>query len=621
MGHSRFVAAAAVLLGSSLAVVPVTGQEPGFSVPVHVAERDGVGRGASPVRIGVPLPRNVASDPTAFRLLAPDGSEMPFDSWAIERWYGAPDEAAQPIRWLGISFLAPSAAHQEQVFSLVAAAPDAVAAPTLGELRADGIYLDNGAIALRIPHAGTSLVDDVWIDLDGRAGVEAEMIAADHEGGLLIANASGTAPRWQARGAHFVHNGQVTAMARVDLASTTAEFGDATLFVEVVRGSPVVKLSLSIAAPDTDAGDSIVSLVLPVQTLGDPLELGVRRGLTAPTLEGPLPANSTLRVERTASGWDGLLGTVRATGLVPWAQLNTLTWSTAIAVSDDSPAQQLRVGGNGAFWIDLQTQPGDSRTSADVFFESRRRTAPANDIADRAAPLTATLPAAAYLNAETFGPAAVAGAAMAGQVSAEDRDAALQQLIFFMNSGDPGHLALARDAVAAQLASPATSGLQGPALYARMTADATTHAEVGRLAQAANSVPSPGWQALNSMTAWEMSGDPRLLDQARAILRAGIGTAWAADACTSANSDAASIAVLMRATAQYIWMLRSQRLVDQAAENALFGMLGRIETCAPVDPRWTQTWAFGAFLAGDEAQRARWAALATGAPDQPRRAQ
>lgn len=119
-----------------------------------------------------------------------------------------------------------------------------------------------------------------------------------------------------------------------------------------------------------------------------------------------------------------------------------------------------------------------------------------------------------------------------------------------------------------------------------------------------------GWHALDAIVAWEVTGDPRFLEGTRTSLRAGIGAAWAADACVSAAQDPDGIATLVRATAQYVWTLRDQERTDQAAENALFGMLDRLETCPPAHPSWADTWSFGALLVADPSRRDRWAGLA-----------
>jgi len=619
-GRRRLVAVAFAALAVGPAIEQVSAQHPGLSVSVRIVETAGVARWNSPVHVSVPLPSHAPADVGAFRLLADDGSEIAADYWAIARWHGAPEDTSRPIRWLGVSFVADSAPHGVRTVTLVADAPALLGAPLLGSQLEDGVRLETGSLSFRLPHTGTSLLDELWIDMDGRPGVDAEMIPAEHGGGLVVANTSGTAPRWQSTGASIVRNGRQTAVARVDLVADAPGLGAATLWIEVSADASWFKLTLHVGPADGSRLGSPVSLVLPIRTLGDPLQLGVRRSLNDDVLEGPLPADGTLFVEPGEQHWSGTLGNMRAEGLLPWAQMSTPTWSTAVAFDLDSPQRGLRIGGNGAVWFDLAADPDSGAIDASLFVESRRRSAASERVIDFDRPLVAVVPTDWYRQTRVLGPLPIPTAASLSDRSSGDRDPTLEQLLRFVATGETDWLIRASASVRRQLAAPSGNGLRGPALYTWITGDPMVAAQVRERALAAGGSEPSGWRALDAIVAWEVTGDPRFLESARASLRAGIGAAWATDACVSATRDAAGIAALVRATAQYVWTLRDQDRTDQAAENALFGMLDRLETCPPTHPSWADTWSYGALLAADASRRDRWAGLAVTAAG-PRRGQ
>jgi len=620
LGRRGLATAALALLVVGQAIGQVSAGQPSLSVSVSVIETAGVARRDSPVTVGVPLPSHAPAELDAFRLLADDGSEIATDRWAIARWHGAPADTARPIRWLGVSFVADSAPHEIRTVTLVADTSARLDARLLGRQLEDGIHLATGALSFRLPHTGTSLLDNLWIDLDGRPGVDAEMIPADHSGGLLVANTSQTPPRWRSAGARIVRNGHQTAVASVDLISDTPGLGAAVLWAEVGVNMSWVKLTLEVGPADGSRAASPVSVVLPIRTLGDPLQLGVRRGLDGEVLEGPLAANDTLFVEPGEHDWDGTLGSLRAEGLLPWAQMSTPMWSTAVAVDLTSPQRGLRVSGNGTLSFDLAADPDSGTTAARLFLESRRRSAPAERVVDFDRPLVAVLSTEWYRQTRVLGPLPIPTASGLSARSGGGRDPAVEELLRFVATGETEWLARAGAIVRRQLAAPAGGGLRGPALYAWISGDPVALAKVGDQVLAAGASEPSGWQAFDAIVAWEVTGDPRFLDRARASLRAGVEAAWAADACISAAQDAAGVAALMQATAQYVWTLREQERTDQAAENALFGMLDRLGTCPPEHASWADTWSYGALLATDAARRERWARLA-GTAAGPRRGQ
>lgn len=617
-GRRRLATVALAVLAAGPTINQVSAQEPGLSVPVRIVETAGIARRDSPVHVSVPLPPHAPADLDAFRLLASNGIEIATDRWAIARWHGAPEDTSQPIRWLGLSFVADSAAHEIRTVTLVADGATEFEAPLLARQLEDGVHLETGALSFRLPHTGTSLLDNLWIDLDGSPGVDAEMIPAEHGGGLLATNTSGTAPRWQSAGASIVRNGRQTAVARVDLIPDTPGFGTATLWVEIGVKTSWIKLTLTMRPAEDSRTGNLVSVVLPIRTLGDPLQLGVRRSLDDDVMEGPLPADGTLFVEPGEQAWSGTLGKMRATGLLPWAQMSTPTWSIAGAIDPGSPQRGLRIGGNGALWFDLATEPGSGAIHADFFLEARRRSASAEHVVDFDRPLVAVLPTEWYRQTRVLGPLPIPTASSFAQRPNGDRDPTLEQLLRFIATGEPEWLAHAAASAQLQLASPARNGLRGAALYSWITGDPVTTARVRERARAATGSEPSGWQALDTIVAWELTGDSRFLERARASLRTGIRAAWAADACTRASQDPAGIAALLQATAQYVWTLREQNRADQAAENALFGMLDRLETCPPADPSWVDTWSYGALLAMDASRRDRWATLAGAAVGQRR---
>ena len=609
-GRRRLSTVAFATLATVLAIGHVSAQEPGLRVAVRIIETAGIARWNSPVHMSVPLPSHAPADPDAFRLLADNGHEIPTDRWAVARWHGAPEDTSRPIRWLGLSFVTDSAAHEIRTVTLVSDAAAGLGAPLLGRQLEDGVHFETGMFSFRLPHTGTSLLDSLWIDLDSRPGVDAEMIPAEHDGGLLVATTTVAAPRWQSAGASIVRNGRQTAVARVELVADTPGFGTATLWVEVGVNTSWVKLTLHVERADGSRNGSPVSIVLPIRTLGDPLQLGVRRSLDDEVLEGPLPADGTLFVEPQEQGWKGTLGNMHAAGLLPWAQMSTLTWSTAVGFGVDSPQRGLRISGNGAVWFDFAADPESGTIDASFFLESRRRSAPSERVVDFDRPLVAILPTEWYRQTRVLGPLPIPTASSLSHRARDGRDPALEQLLRFVATGDAKWLTRAGASTRRQLATTADNGLRGPALYAWISGDPVIAAKVRERALAERGSEPSRWQALDAIVAWEVTGDPRFLERARASLRAGIGAVWAADACVSAARDPAGVAALVQATAQYVWTLRDQQRTDQAAENALFGMLDRLETCPPTHPSWADTWSYGALLVADASRRNRWAGLA-----------
>ncbi|NKB88898.1 MAG: hypothetical protein GKS06_11830 [Acidobacteria bacterium] len=594
---------ALVVAAGATAQQPRAVAEAPLRVELEVSEQAGATRWNAAAQLGVPLPRHAPASPAAYRVVDDSGTEIPSDRWVLARWGGPVERTDLPIRWMGVRFRTDLQAGGTRRLSLESTPAVTAADRELALQTADGVLVDTGAIAFRIPSAGTSLLDTLSIDLDGAPGTEAELLGPDHGGGLVAPSSAGTPGRWETAAVRVIENGQFATKIRVDLIPRDGTRGPATIWIRATRDSSVLHLSLDA----TNTAAEAVSLALPVQTLGDPLELGVRRDYSSAALEGPLPADGTLVVRPDADGWIGTLGTVQAPGLIAWAQMSSLTWSATVASRGDAAINEFRVTGNGVLWTEIGTG-----TTSEIVFELRRRLAPEGIAAELAAPISALVLPETLWRAEVFGPAPVAAALASAAAAGTLADGALSAVLRYAGSGDASAVASASRHLRAH--DPRTGSLIQGLLFA----DTELLGAVASDAAAIDVTRSVETQAEAALDAWQLTGQRGHLEHARALLRTAIGAAWSANICDEAKTRSAEIARLIRTTGTYVWIRRNLNEIDQAAENAIFGMLGRLQDCVPTGPEWTPAWAFGGALFEDSPEGERWLALGAGAPTGPR---
>jgi hypothetical protein len=91
----------------------------GLSVALTVRERSGIERRGEPVTSGVPISRSLdLRSIDGLRLAGSDGGEIPAQFQVTSRWGGAPGDAARPIRWLLIDFMASVGANGTATYYL-----------------------------------------------------------------------------------------------------------------------------------------------------------------------------------------------------------------------------------------------------------------------------------------------------------------------------------------------------------------------------------------------------------------------------------------------------------------------------------------------------------------------
>jgi hypothetical protein len=579
-------------------------------VDFSVTDNSGADQALAPVYVGVPLPPSSPSAVESFRVLDPSGIAISADIRPLARWNGAPDDVRQPLRWVGVTFQTDLRAGERRTFTLEA--HDGVVAPDARPVArddADGVRFDTGLLSFRLPKHGSAVIDDVRADLDGIPGTDVELVAPEHGGGLLAASIGSSSRRWETVGVTLLEAGRMRAAARIDLAPP-AGGGGATIWVTAHRGLPGARLRIAIHG----AGEASqpAALVLPIRTLGDPLQLGVRRDVEGEVLEGPLPPAATLHVRRENDGWEAVLGDIRADGVIPWVQLSSISWSTAVATRGEGTS--LQAAGNGTLRVDLAPSEGAGAVGAEIYFEARGPRQTRSGLTAFHAPASAHVSASWYDRTMAGGPEAAAPKPVRLPVHGA-WDPALAHSLRFLASGDTATLEAARQAADNFFADPSQRGLAGPALYAFLSGDPAAIDAIRRhvsAGQVDTGVPV-GWQVLDALVAWELTGVVPRLEFARASLRAGIGAAWRADACRSSAAAPAEIAVLVEAAGRFAWTTRVRGARDEAAENALFGMLARLENCPPEHPAWADAWAYGAILTADREQSERWTALAEAA--------
>ncbi len=138
------------------------------SVPLTVAERDGVARFNEPVTSGIPLPKGELNDIDQVRLLR-DGREVPAQFRAAGVW-----RPGGSVRWLLVDFQASLAPEEEQKYVLEygqgVARTARPSTPVRVEDRDDALAVNTGPAAFRISKRRFSLFEEVRL-ADGTAVV------------------------------------------------------------------------------------------------------------------------------------------------------------------------------------------------------------------------------------------------------------------------------------------------------------------------------------------------------------------------------------------------------------------------------------------------------------------
>ncbi len=183
---------AAVSIAVAVAVAVTTGgaggppaaAASGLSATIRTRETAGVARSGELVTVGVPVARSAALTSTSgLRLVDPEGEAVPAQIRVTGRWGGAPDDAALPIRWLLVDFLATVSPEGTAEWRLEEGAP-AAAAPMIVTTTSDAIVVDTGSTEFTVSRGDGALLDRA------RAGGLDLLGAAEADNGSLIVTAA-----------------------------------------------------------------------------------------------------------------------------------------------------------------------------------------------------------------------------------------------------------------------------------------------------------------------------------------------------------------------------------------------------------------------------------------------
>src|SRR5690606_24093881 len=128
-------------------------------IPVVIRETHGLRRNLAHARIGVPLPRGMAADPSAFGAIDSQGRRLPFQGRVLARW---PDKS---VKWLLSDMLCaaePGATIQCHILPCEADPEGTERGPRM-QVRTvhDAFVVDSGAAQFVIGRRGTVLLRSV----------------------------------------------------------------------------------------------------------------------------------------------------------------------------------------------------------------------------------------------------------------------------------------------------------------------------------------------------------------------------------------------------------------------------------------------------------------------------
>lgn len=114
-----------------------------FEIPILLQEEEGISRTREPVRIGVPFPKGLTTDPAELCLRNPDGEMRLFQTKILETW------SDSSLKWLLVDFFVELTANSSSVYTLQ---PLAETTPPGGQiihtkLTSESLTVDNGTFS------------------------------------------------------------------------------------------------------------------------------------------------------------------------------------------------------------------------------------------------------------------------------------------------------------------------------------------------------------------------------------------------------------------------------------------------------------------------------------------
>lgn len=160
-------------------------------VQVSVLEEAGVERREAPVTFGFPLPLGGVYDLEHFRLLSPNGGEMPAQFTATSLW---PDDS---LKWVLVDFTDRLSPHEERTYSVefgneVRRNAASRERGVVVQENDEAIIVTTGPLRAQVGKNTFKLLDGVWIDADGDgAFAEHERVATSGDEGVGLVDEHG----------------------------------------------------------------------------------------------------------------------------------------------------------------------------------------------------------------------------------------------------------------------------------------------------------------------------------------------------------------------------------------------------------------------------------------------
>jgi hypothetical protein len=130
-------------------------------VNLEVKETSGSTLESHPVTLGIPLPEGAYSNLNNFRILGPNGQEVPSQITPMVRWW-AKDSS---IRFAQATFLVNVPGGGATQYSLEDGGAPSISQPLLVEENAERILVTTGKMRFLV-RKGTGLLEQVWLDHD-----------------------------------------------------------------------------------------------------------------------------------------------------------------------------------------------------------------------------------------------------------------------------------------------------------------------------------------------------------------------------------------------------------------------------------------------------------------------
>ena len=148
-----------------------------LSISIHLQEIYGIDRNREPVRIGVPLPRGVVSDPEVLELVDAEGNVIPLQAKTISKW---PDRSA---KWVLLDFQASIGADSKKTFQLLSTNTSSTFSEKVEvQVEKNEISVNTGRCLFSISSRSTSIIEAVKIGGQNVLAGPVQALLSDYKG-------------------------------------------------------------------------------------------------------------------------------------------------------------------------------------------------------------------------------------------------------------------------------------------------------------------------------------------------------------------------------------------------------------------------------------------------------